>query len=1129
MVIEKSNDLTSLSFDELIGNLKVHEMIIKKDSEIVKVKVERKSLALKAKKESGDEECSTSGSENKEYAMAVRDFKKFFKRRATIFKLGHPRDLATYAILINGLVLADRVFEAVELFKKLIKQKLYEPYLWPLNPATSDRENLLSSASHELSQTETTSGDDINSHESEGIGHQVTTTETLRRKQETYRCKWIFKIKYKANGEVERYKARLVAKWNNQREGIDYEETFSPVVKMVTVRCLISIVVQNGWTLYQLDVNNTFLYGDLVEDIYMTFPPGYFSKNETQVCNKCNYSLYVKSVDDIFIAVLVYVDDIVLTGNNFNEVEKLKDHLKSKFMIKDLGVLKYFLGIEILPADFGLCLSQRKYCLEILHEFGLLGAKPMNTLIEQKVSIAFESSSKYPLLDNITEYQKLVGKLIYLTLTRPDISYVVHCLSQHMHAPLLSHLMLAFKVLRYLKLSPGRGIDIFKGKSPRVLSAWSDADWAKCAATKNQELNVRLAIPINIFCDNNSAIQIANLKGSVKDAELAVQAMVRRGLHPDVITYSALIDGYCLRGESAEAHKVLDRMVEKDLKPNIISYSSLINGNVLQSLFKSGNPTAARELFNEMQAKSVTPDICTYRILFHEMCKKLECVDALLLFRSLRSNEMMKDIGCYNVYVDDTHLLPRKFLDKAKELLKKMEDNGCVPNSITYRLIIQELLKKNECQDAENLLEEMMNRDFFNMCIYSPVSVGDGHSISVTNIGHGILPTPTRPLHLNNVLITPNIVIILTYVRQFVRDNNCTIEFDAFGFFVKDFMTRRVVLFRCDSTGDLYPVTQPCPIPHAFLTSQHMWHQRLGHPGSEVLRRLVSRNLISCNKEKPLVLCHACQLGKHVRLPFVSSHTSVTSRFDIVHSNVWTSPITSLSETLLQQIISSLHQEFSITDLGSLNYFLGISVTHDSPGMFLSQRKYATEILEHTGMVSCNSSRTHVNTESKLGDDGDPVSYLTLYRSLAGSLQYLTFTRPDISYAVQQRQPTLSRSSAEAEYRGVVNVVVETCCLRNLLFELHTPLSSATLVYCDNVSVVYLSFNRVQHERRKHIEIDIHFVQDLVFAGQVHVLHVPSRYRYMDIFTKGFPLALFKEFHTSLSVQCPPAPTVVEC
>ncbi|GJT40964.1 ribonuclease H-like domain-containing protein [Tanacetum coccineum] len=184
--------------------------------------------------------------------------------------------------------------------------------------------------------------------------------------------------------------------------------------------------------------------------------------------------------------------------------------------------------------------------------------------------------------------------------------------------------------------------------------------------------------------------------------------------------------------------------------------------------------------------------------------------------------------------------------------------------------------------------------EIFNTCMYPSVSVDDGHSIPVTNMGHSILPTPTRSLHLNNVLITPHIVKNLIFVHQFVLDNNCTIKFDAFGFSVKDFLTHRVLL-RCDSTGDLYPVTAPSPIPHAFLVSQHTWHQRLGHPGGEVLRRLVSSNFISCNKEKPPVLCHACQLGKHVRLPFVSSGTVIRSYFDIIHSDVWTSPIPSLS------------------------------------------------------------------------------------------------------------------------------------------------------------------------------------------------------------------------------------------
>ncbi|GJR70696.1 ribonuclease H-like domain-containing protein [Tanacetum coccineum] len=124
-----------------------------------------------------------------------------------------------------------------------------------------------------------------------------------------------------------------------------------------------------------------------------------------------------------------------------------------------------------------------------------------------------------------------------------------------------------------------------------------------------------------------------------------------------------------------------------------------------------------------------------------------------------------------------------------------------------------------------------------------------------------------------------------------------------------------------------------------------------------------------------------------------------------------------------------------------------------------------------------------------------------------------------------KRQHTLSLSNAEDEYRGVANVVAETAWLHNLLRELHSPLSIATLVYCDNVSSVYMFANFVQHQWMKHIEIDIHFVLDMVTAGQVRVLHVPSCFQYADIFTKGLPSALVEEFRSNLSVQPPPSPT----
>ncbi|GJV84101.1 ribonuclease H-like domain-containing protein [Tanacetum coccineum] len=314
--------------------------------------------------------------------------------------------------------------------------------------------------------------------------------------------------------------------------------------------------------------------------------------------------------------------------------------------------------------------------------------------------------------------------------------------------------------------------------------------------------------------------------------------------------------------------------------------------------------------------------------------------------------------------------------------------------------------------------------------------------------------------------------------------------------------------------------------------------------------------------------------------------------------------LTASSTALLQRIITLLHSEFAMTDLGSLNYFLGISAQRSKSRLFLSQSKFVEEILERAHMQHCNPCKTLVDTESKLGYDGDPVSDPTLYCSLAGALQYLTFTRPDISYAMQQiclymhdpRDPhftdlkrilhyvhgtidhelqlhvssttqlnaytdadwagcpitrrstfgyyvflgdnllswsakwqvTLSHSSAEVEYRGVMNVVAETAWLRNLLLAIHAPLSTATIVYCDNVSVVYLSTNHVQHQRTKHIKIDIHFVREYVASGQVRVLHVPSRFQYADIFTKGLPTALFLECRSSLNVQRPLAQTAGE-
>ncbi|GJV48892.1 ribonuclease H-like domain-containing protein [Tanacetum coccineum] len=186
---------------------------------------------------------------------------------------------------------------------------------------------------------------------------------------------------------------------------------------------------------------------------------------------------------------------------------------------------------------------------------------------------------------------------------------------------------------------------------------------------------------------------------------------------------------------------------------------------------------------------------------------------------------------------------------------------------------------------------------FSNSSIYPSVFVGNDHSIAVTHTGHSLLHTSYKPLKLNHILVTPHIIKKLISIHKFTRDNDVSVEFDAYGFWVKDYQTRRILL-RCDSTDDLYPFTQQQSFQTlVFLLSfsSTTWHKRLGHPGEDVLRRLESRNLISCHKSKLPALCHAYQLGKHVKLSFSSSKSSVKSVFQIIHLDIWTSPIPSES------------------------------------------------------------------------------------------------------------------------------------------------------------------------------------------------------------------------------------------
>lgn len=187
-----------------------------------------------------------------------------------------------------------------------------------------------------------------------------------------------------------------------------------------------------------------------------------------------DHTLFLKHQGELVTALIIYVDDMIITGNDEKEITNLQKYLATEFEMKNLGGLKYFLGIEVARSSQGISLSQRKYVLDLLAETGMLDCKPADTPIVQNHGLG-EHQNQTP--TNKDRYQRLVGKLIYLSHTRPDIAYAVSVVSQYMHNPSEEHTNAVTRILRYLKASPGKGL-MFRKNNHLNIDGYTDADWA---------------------------------------------------------------------------------------------------------------------------------------------------------------------------------------------------------------------------------------------------------------------------------------------------------------------------------------------------------------------------------------------------------------------------------------------------------------------------------------------------------------------------------------------------------------------------------------------------------------------------------------------------------------------------
>jgi hypothetical protein len=339
--------------------------------------------------------------------------------------------------------------------------------------------------------------------------------------------KWIFKHKYHSDGTLARHKARWVVRGFSQQHGIDYDETFSPVVKPATIRAVLSIVVSRTWPIHQLDVKNAFLHGHLDETVYCQQSPGFIDPaHPDYVCHlqKSLYGLkqaprawyqrfatflrrlgFVASTSDTSLFVLkegasiayllLYVDDIVLAASSSTLLQHIMAKLSSEFAMTNLGDLHHFLGISVTRSPDGLFLSQRQYAVDLLQRAGMSECHSTATPVDTQAKLSASVGAPLSASDS-SDYRSLVGALQYPPSLVPTWRMklrkelrklynvtknfrVVQQVCLFMHKPREPHLALVKRILRYVKGTLSSGLHIGTGPV-NSLTAYSDADWAGC-------------------------------------------------------------------------------------------------------------------------------------------------------------------------------------------------------------------------------------------------------------------------------------------------------------------------------------------------------------------------------------------------------------------------------------------------------------------------------------------------------------------------------------------------------------------------------------------------------------------------------------------------------------------------
>lgn len=361
--------------------------------------------------------------------------------------------------------------------------------------------------------------------------------------------KWVFHIKRFQSGEINKYKARLVARGCEQKYGVDYLEVYAPVARIQTIRTLLAISAEMSYYVHQMDVTTAYIQGDLSETIYME-QPLLFGNNKNKVCrlrrpiyglkqsgrawqqklseklkeiglsaSKVEPCVYTGNIDNYNVIIVVYVDDLLVASKSLEVLQKVKLELNKIFKMKDLGPVNEILGIQIeRDGDKGsIKISQKKYINEIIERFGMDSCKTAYTPLASGIKLSKEMEPKntdeIKLMEN-KPYKELIGCLNYLAnTTRPDISFTVGALSRYNLNPGIQHWKCAKHVIRYLKQTAD--YKILYRKTEKPLYAYTDADWAGDQDERKScsgSVHILAGGPISWFSKKQTTIALSTME-----------------------------------------------------------------------------------------------------------------------------------------------------------------------------------------------------------------------------------------------------------------------------------------------------------------------------------------------------------------------------------------------------------------------------------------------------------------------------------------------------------------------------------------------------------------------------------------------------------------------------------------